>query len=147
MHGRLDRDEYVLAVMSTAKGNALSPVQVQKLFFLLDAKAGAQLGGQYFAFEAYDYGPFDAQVYRCLDTLVSRGAASVDHSSYVRRYWLTAEGQEMGSALLTELPAPIQDFAQRCCEFVRSLPFAELVSAIYREFPEMKVNSVFREQR
>jgi hypothetical protein len=141
---RLTRDDYVLAVLATAKGQSLSPVQVQKLFFLLDARVSEQIGGAYFAFEPYDYGPFDAGVYQDIDALVRRGFATVDRSSYVRRYQLTPEGQDRGAALLSELPAPVQNFAQRCCDFVRAHGFAELVSAIYREFPDMKVNSVFR---
>ena len=43
------------------------------------------------------------------------------------------------------LPAEAQSFLTRLGTWVRSLGFKELVSAIYREFPEMRANSVFRE--
>jgi len=37
-----------------------------------------------------------------------------------------------------------KDYIGRVSQFVRSLPFAELVSAIYTAYPEMRQNSVFQ---
>ncbi|MGH7786498.1 MAG: hypothetical protein ACRERC_06495 [Candidatus Binatia bacterium] len=144
---RLERNGYVLAVLSTADGRALSPVQLQKLFFLLDARVADRLGGRYFNFAPYDYGPFDADVYRVVEALESDGRAAISASSPSwRSYRLTPEGQLEGAALLATLDPKVRDYARRCCEFVLGLSFTELVSAIYREFPEMKANSVFVDQ-
>lgn len=141
---RLSKEDFVLAVMSTAGANSFSPVQLQKLFFLLDERAATELGGKYFGFIPYDYGPFDPSVYGCVESLASRGLAVIDGFGSYRRYCLTLTGQVHGRLLLSQLSSPAQLFVGRCSEFVRSLSFSQLVSAIYKEFPAMKANSVFR---
>jgi hypothetical protein len=46
--------------------------------------------------------------------------------------------------LLGELPDQAKKYIQDVNALVRKLSFAELVASIYKAFPEMKVNSVFR---
>ena len=70
-------DRYVLAVLSTAGGAEWTPVQLQKIFFLLDQTIGPALGGPKFNFEPYDYGPFDAEVYRRVEALQATGESIV----------------------------------------------------------------------
>ena len=65
----------------------------------------------------------------------------------VRSFRLTNEGQQAGNEVLGEFPEPIQQYIRDVVNFVRSLSFAELVSAIYQAYPEMKVNSVFAEAK
>ena len=120
----------------------LTPVQVQKLFFILDKKAGAQLGGPFFNFQPYNYGPFDAAVYHELERLSDRGLAFVDGPGTARRYGISAAGMGTGTALLGKLSA--SDYVRRIADYVRSMSFAQLVSAVYSEWPEMKANSIFR---
>ena len=69
----MTRDQYVLASMAMAGREALSPVQVQKYFFLLDQNVPEELVGERFNFEAYDYGPFDKAVYKVLDEMRDLG--------------------------------------------------------------------------
>jgi hypothetical protein len=60
---RMDRSSLVLAALAAAGGNAaFTPVQVQKLLFLIDREAGRLVGGPHFDFLPYDYGPFDRAV-------------------------------------------------------------------------------------
>jgi len=120
----------------------LTPVQVQKLFFILDKKAGEQLGGPHFDFQPYNYGPFDPTVYHEIDELASRGLAFVDGPGTSRRYGISAAGMGRGNDLLSKLPAV--DYVRQVAEYVRSSSFAQLVSAVYKEWPEMKANSIFR---
>ena len=64
------RQELVLAALAAGESNSeLSPVQAQKLFFLIDQNVSASIGGQQYNFQAYDYGPFDRAVYSDLDWL------------------------------------------------------------------------------
>jgi uncharacterized protein len=140
----MQRADFVLAVLSTAKGAEFTPVQLQKLFFLLDQGTTETIGKPYFNFAPYDYGPFDSDVYRCLEELAGSSLLTIDYSSSVRTYRLTSDGQRRGEALLLALPERLRDFASRCSDFVRQLSFTQLVSAIYKAFPEMKVNSVFK---
>ena len=141
----LSRINFVLAAMAPAEGGAFDPVHVQKLFFLIDRKAGHQLGRSYFVFEPYDYGPFDANIYSELAQLSNQGLVDISKESLwgTRQYRLTEEGQRLGKKALETLPVEAIALINKLCLFVRSLSFSELVSAIYRDYPEMKVNSVF----
>lgn len=139
------RDSFVLASMSPAGTGPFSPVQVQKLFFLLDKNVAEQTGGRHFDFEPYDYGPFDKDVYLELETLEEKGLVEIlkTYSHGSRIYKLTDEGLKVGSENFNEFSKPVQQYICAVVEFVHSLSFAQLVSAIYEAYPEMRVNSVF----
>ena len=141
----LKREELVLAAMSPAQGKQFQPVHVQKLFFLIDMATGAQLGGKYFDFRPYDYGPFDSEVYSTLDRLEINGLVEVLQGTgwNPRRYRLTPLGQKNGEKFIGKLPDEMQEYLKDICKFVRRLSFAQLVAAIYKAYPEMKANSVF----
>lgn len=134
----------MLAVLGAAQGE-FTPVQIQKLFFILDRKAEAQLG-RHFDFRPYNYGPYDPAVYHEVQALAARGLAFVDGQSRFRRYRITDEGTEAAAPILAGLPGSIQQYIRDVAHFVRSKSFAELVSAIYHEWPEMKANSIFHHQ-
>ena len=135
----------MLVAMSPAGTGSFSPVQVQKLFFLLDKNVAVQTKGPHFNFKPYDYGPFDKDVYLELENLRSDGLAEIlmprSHGS--RIYKLTDKGLETGARNFEKLPEDIRRYICESVNFVRSLSFAELVSAIYKAYPEMRVNSVF----
>ena len=141
----MTREELMLAAMSPAGTGPFSPVQVQKLFFLLDRNISAQTKGPHFRFEPYDYGPFDKEVYWELENLKDGGqveiAESTEHGP--RTYRLTNDGLNKGEEILGELTEPVQQYIRKVVKVVRSLSFSQLVSAIYQAYPEMKKNSVF----
>lgn len=140
----MDRNRYVLAVMSGAPAGAhFSPAQLQKLFFLMDREAARYTGGPYYDFTPYDYGPFDAQVYADAESLVNDGLSMVDRSGMYREYALTPEGYAQGIAALTEIAPPGREYLGRAASWVRSVSFHQLITAIYERYPEMKENSVF----
>ncbi len=142
----MDKESVVLAALAAAKGATHTPVQVQKLFFLIDRKASAAVGGPHFNFQPYDYGPFDRDVYLTIERLAAKGLAEVivEPDLRWRRYRLTETGQEVGAGLLASVEPKTRDYIERVSDFVREQPFGALVSAIYKAYPEMKVNSVFR---
>ena len=140
----MTREEFVLAAMAPGAGHPYSPVQVQKLFFLLDRQIPRELRGPHFRFEPYHYGPFDIAVYYTLEQLAERGLVTIDCSRSPRTFALTAEGVERGNRILNNLEAGTRDFIFRTCNFVRVQSFSSLVSAIYKAFPEMRANSVFQ---
>lgn len=141
----MDRTDLMLAALSPADRSALTPVQIQKLLFLIDKNIGQELGGTGFAFVPYDYGPFDSAVYDILRTLEGRQLAE---SSLTNRGWkmysLTASGADKGRTILASLSPRAQDYIRRVSDYVRNSSFSDLVSSIYKAYPEMKVNSVFR---
>lgn len=142
----LSRRDAVLAALSLARGAGFTPVQVQKLCFLLDREAASALGGPHFNFTPYHYGPFDHAVYEQLEELSAEELVSIDDTGHrLRRYALTPQGQAAGEAVASTLPPPVREYLGKLVEFVRGASFAQLVSAIYRRYPEMRVNSVFQD--
>lgn len=145
----MNRDDYVLASMAMAGRDPLSPVQVQKYFFLLDQNVSENVGGAHFDFQAYDYGPFDKEVYEVLDDLRGQGLVEVVGDTWrgIRTYRLTEAGFHAAEEPIEQLPDVIQKYARDVVSWMRQLSFTQLVSAIYSEYPEMQANSVFRPAR
>ena len=141
----MQRNDFVLAAMCPAGTDLFTPVQIQKLLFLLDRNVSEETNGPHFSFEPYHYGPFDSEVYLELDGLEDKGLIRIFREGIheQRRYQLTDDGNKKGSESLETLPEHIQQYISEVVEFVRSCTFTELVSSIYKAYPEMKVNSVF----
>jgi hypothetical protein len=141
----MTRSEILLAGLAAGGENATyTPVQVQKLFFLLDREAAASLGGPHFHFVPYDYGPFDQAVYAGLDDLARRDMASVQSTGRYRVYGLSQAGRAEGQKILSTLHPNTRDYVANVASWVRQLSFQQLVAAIYNKYPDMKANSVFR---
>lgn len=104
------------------------------------------IGGLYFNFVPYDYGPYDKDVYRELENLAEMGLVGVigDPSFSYRKYRASGDGLVDGAAELDDLPDTISVYIRQLSSFVRRLSFSQLVRAVYQEYPEMKENSVFR---
>jgi hypothetical protein len=141
----MDRREIVLAGMAPANGALHTPVQVQKLFFLIDRNIADLVGGPHFDFRPYNYGPFDRAVYDVLRELWAEGLVDIVPEWTWRSYRLTKAGQEWGETLLSQLPPKAQTYIERVSKFVRGLSFTQLVSAIYKAYPDMRANSVFQD--
>ncbi len=140
----MTKEEFVLAALAPGRGYPYSPVQVQKLLFLLDRQIPTQLNGPHFNFEPYHYGPFDSAVYHQLEHMAKRGLIVIDRSGSPRTFALTDEGVAAGTSILGSLASGVSDFIARTSEFVRAQNFSSLVSAIYKAFPEMRQRSVFQ---
>lgn len=142
----MERHDVILAALAAAGENAsFTPVQVQKLFFLLDREAAHLIDGPHFNFVAYDYGPFDRAVYDGLDALARQNLARAQSTGRYRVYALTEAGFLHGAAKLGELPDAARDYVASVAQWVRQLSFEQLVASIYKRYPDMKANSVFRE--
>ena len=140
------RQRFVLAALAVQSGTALAPVQVQKLFFLFDENIANKIGGKQFDFEPYDYGPFDKDVYAEFGALNAMGLARVLEnvdSPAKRLYLLTSEGQAAGEEALTNYDEGTREYMGEVSSWVSRLSFGELVGAVYKSYPEMRVNSVF----
>lgn len=143
---RMTRGDIVLAALAAAdEDRTYTPVQVQKLFFLIDEECSTLLGGRKFRFRPYSYGPFDPEVYRELERLQDSGKVVIrTDGGGGKLYGLTVTGKEDGDRLLDVLGEDITAFLHSASRFVHSLGFSELVSSIYQAYPQMKKNSVFR---
>jgi len=142
----MDRYEVTLATLAASNGAVHTPVQIQKLLFLLDNKIPEKINGPHFNFVPHNYGPFDRTIYDVLRILEDQGQVEIirDPSLQWSRYRTTPEGQEEGEEILGRLDAVFSEYIKELSEFVRGLSFSQLVSYIYKEYPEMQVNSVFR---
>lgn len=141
----MDRKDIVLAGLSPANGAFHSPVQIQKLFFLIDKNIHEEVQGSHFDFQPYNYGPFDKAVYDVLEELQWQGLVEIAMSHTWKEYRLTDSGQIAGEQLLKNLSSVAKEYIEQASEFVRRLTFSELVTSIYRAYPEMRSNSVFQE--
>lgn len=141
----MNQHEITAAAMASAEPGALfGPAQIQKLMFLIDAELGGTIGGPFFDFMPYDYGPFDSNVYSALHRLKHEGLLDTDYTGRYRRYFLTGPGHATGRQHLNQLGENARDFIARTARWVREVSFSQLVSAIYERYPEMKENSIFR---
>ena len=144
--GQIEGD-WALLVIAAAQGKPVSPVQVQKALFLIDRNlSSAQRGGgSFYQFRAYDYGPFDSGIYADADLLHAEGLVTItDPRKSHRTYSATPAGMDRANGLRNELSGDVVGYLDEVVRRVRSLRFDELVRAIYRDYPEMKANSVFR---
>ena len=114
------------------------------MVFLIDKKLSDYIGGEQFNFQPYHYGPFDNDVYNELFNLSNDESVSIIKGYRWNYYALTPKGQSEGEKAFMELDPVAQTFISKLVGFVRSLGFSQLVSAIYKAYPEMRANSVFQ---
>ena len=139
------RSQVILAAMAAAgEGVQFDPVRIQKLVFLIEKEAAAFIGGPHFNFQPYLYGPFDQAIFDELSALQRNSQVKIQRSQR-RAYALTSSGQISGKEALLTLPRPVQDYFKRCAQWVLSLSFGRLLSAIYQKYPDMAANSVVPE--
>lgn len=141
----MNKLDLLLTALAAGEKSEYTPVQIQKLMFLLDKNISNRMGGPFYNFRPYDYGPFDASIYEDLRELEHQGYISTSPSS---RGWKKHQLTDLGLAKANEFSEKIDpsifNYFKEVSKFVRSLSFAELVSSIYKAYPDMKVNSIFK---
>lgn len=137
-----ERSAIVLAALCaggrTARFNA---IQAQYLLFLIDREIPREVGGPHFDFQPAEGGPFDPAVHQVIEALAAAGRAATDNAG---PYWTciaTETGYREGMGHLTEMPRPARQYVSRAARWVLSQPFWAMVSGIFRQYPEMAVNS------
>ncbi len=142
------RRDWLLLALAAADGEDLTPVQIQKVMFLLGEKMGGSLPSRYYEFKPYNYGPFSREVYQDAEALDREGMVRVSPGVPGRR-WATYAATEVGLGRARQISPKVDaralGYLRRVVTWARSLTFQELVSAIYREFPDQRANSVFVE--
>ena len=120
-----DRQRFMLASLAAVEDSSLAPVQVQKLFFLLDENLTGAIGKEkYFDFRPYDYGPFDKQVYQEFEILENMDMAQVGlNENYPgsRHYRLSREGQCQGDRELDSMEQSVKEYIQGLSQWVQKL--------------------------
>jgi len=144
----MTRKEATLLMLSMSNGEPYTPVQIQKAMFLIAKNYPETIDGIGYDFKPYAYGPFDKTVYDDIRILENEGF--VQTSMNITRQWneyqITSKGLEKSEEIKNQVDdKSIIQYFEEVSKFVRSLSFSKLVTSIYKVYPEMKINSIFRE--
>src|SRR5437660_4707317 len=107
----MKKTELILVALTPAgDGVIYTPVQLQKLLFLIERRI--ETLGHHFKFKPYDYGPFDAAIYSTLDELSKEGLVDVIDEPELRwkTYRLTPKGLKRGMDETAQLPTETADY-------------------------------------
>jgi hypothetical protein len=142
----MERRDWTLLVLDRAGTTGLSPIQLQKTLFLIGKNLRAEVGDDYYEFVPYNYGPFDPRVYQDAEYLVAHGFAQMIQVS--GRSWsyytITTLGHGVAHHITeTELTERADQYLTKVVTWVQSLSFAQLLTAIYKAYPQYKAKSVF----
>lgn len=141
--------DWTLLVIASADRQAIQPVQLQKSLFLIAKNVPPQILGPqpFYNFSPYDYGPFCSSVYNDAEQLEMEGLVTIHRppQSRYKSYIATDSGSLKAQTCLQRLPAEIADYVKKVVSFSQRLSFNELVGAIYKAYPDMRVNSVFKD--
>ncbi|MGH7720251.1 MAG: hypothetical protein ACREON_15585 [Gemmatimonadaceae bacterium] len=123
-------------------------MQLQKTLFLLGRRlTPEQLRvSKFYEFAPYDYGPFSREVYEDAERLEREGLVQIERPPHTRfnLYAVTPAGLERAAELEEVLAPPVRDYVRSVVAWAMSLTFNQLVSEIYKAYPEMRENSVFQ---
>lgn len=141
----LKRPQWILLALQAAPDRGLTPVQLQKTLFLLGTRRPKDVGHDYYSFQPYHYGPFDAAVFHDADALAADGEIVIEGGSgaTLRRYVLTKAGSEAATQAEDVAPKGAVSYLTSVVAWAQSLSFNELVRAIYEAYPAMREKSVF----
>lgn len=145
----ISKEQLVLLLISAAYPEQLSPVQLQKSVFLAQ-KAVEEAGWDSlltskYEFDPYDYGPFCKQIYVDLKLLEQQGLSQIGRGkTNYKTYSSTAQGKRLIEVETVGLPDGFKTYVTQLISWVKQQSFASLVASVYKKYPEMKVNSVFR---
>lgn len=142
----IEKKEWLLLAISFSE-DYLSPAQLQKSLFLLKQKKPGSVSEDFYNFIPYNYGPFCKEIYSDAESLVSEGLVKFGHPVGERwqGYTITEIGKECVKKFENSVSKEDRDYLAEVVTWARSLSFKQLLSAIYKEYPAYKVNSVFPE--
>ena len=143
----LTRQDWLLLALSKSPGGTMSPVQIQKALFLFGQEVGRSLDAEFYSFEPYDYGPFDAAIYVDLRRMERLGHVRGDWSPGRRwkNYTITGSGRKAALALGSDADARLAAFLERIVTWVGDRSFSDLLRSVYAAHPEFAAKSVFRD--
>jgi|11BtaG_2_1085332.scaffolds.fasta_scaffold07581_5 uncharacterized protein YwgA len=127
------QEDFIVNILNLDPKKFLSPFQIQKLFFLLEKR----LGKKYFDFKAHHFGPYDRCLTKILDFSDKIESLNING---VTHYKIKENSIVRDNSTFNEQQ---KNFTIEMINFVKDLSFKELCMSIYKEFPDMAVNSVF----
>ncbi|HEV3448323.1 MAG TPA: hypothetical protein VG099_27045 [Gemmataceae bacterium] len=142
----MNRSDWTLLTISAAKGQPLSPVQLQKAMFLLWKNLPQVFGIESYRFVPHNYGPFDARVYSDAEMLARQGLVYImtRSSGGWSEYGATPLGLNKANEIERHVDPQVRQYLFQIVDWVRQLSFQDLVRSIYQAYPEYRANSVFQ---
>lgn len=142
------RQEALLVFLGADGGGKLDPIRVQKGLFIL-AKETPQdwlPSEARYSFEPYHYGPYSSTLYHDLDELDRLGyvAATVVPGRSWNYYSLSSEGARLYQQVSEKMDPKTVEYFRRIRKFIDKLSFRKLLTAVYEQYPDYAVNSVFK---
>ena len=142
MSKEMEREDILLQIIVAAQGDPISPVQLQKVAFLVGQECKKEVPKDYYVFVPYDYGPFCSEIYQDVEELERRGYVTIAPNSHGTRKEYRATFRS-SVADFSGIPESVAEYITSAVDWSKRLSFRELVSAIYQEYPEYGVNSIF----
>lgn len=142
----MERKDITLLAIESASDGGLSPIQLQKSLFIVGQSHLTGLPSDFYAFYPYNYGPFCEEVYRDTDALVEEGMVfdvPVAEQSW-SKYIIAPKGRVRAEEIKKEIDSELSTYIKETVQWVSSLPFVELLRAIYAKYPQYSTNSVFQ---
>lgn len=144
----MTRHDWLLLVLAAGGGKPLSPLQLQKSLFLVGYDLAKLVGADFYTFRPFDYGPFDATVYRDAEQQAAQGLVTIrSHPVTKRVFSLTTTGATRARALEPALPAAAVRHCRYIVQWAQGQTFQELPQAIYERFPAYAERSVLPSAR
>jgi uncharacterized protein YwgA len=144
-----ERQKLLLAFLS-AGDEFLSPLRIMKGLFLIVQKRGTLLPKDaLYTFQPYLFGPFTPDLYQDLAHLVNERLVEWKPLPYASWaiYRASPTGKEVAKGILRHYPKELTSYIQRVWQRVATTPVADLLAAIYRNFPDYAIFSIAQHQK
>lgn len=145
----LDPQQRVLLVFLNGEGR-LDPIRIMKGMFLFAKETPEQWmpAEARYEFVPYNYGPCSFQIYSDLDFFVASGL--VESTEVPGQSWglysVTSAGAKFAEHIAQAMDSRPRKYLSTIRDFVAGLSFNDLLTAVYRRYPDYAVNSVFKAQ-
>ena len=141
-----NKQDWTLLAIAAADEKGMSPVHLQKTLFLLGREMPHEVGGLFYHFKPYHYGPFDRAIYEDAEQLAREGFVEINQrpGENWNRYSITEDGRKQADFVKRHASPGAVEYLERIVEWATRQNFQQLVTAIYEKYPEMRANSVFQ---
>ena len=128
------------------EGTVYSSPSAETLFLLDRTGVGDHYSCPQFDFKPYDFGPFDAEVYKELERLSNADLVEISYDrTGLKHFRLTAAGQQSANEVFAQLDERSQVLVTKVSDRVRKQTFTSLISTFFRLYPDKAVGSVEKE--